>query len=55
MATGHFTQVVWKESQKLGVGVARSSSGRVYVVAQYTPPGNYLGQFQANVRPSNSC
>ncbi|CAF1392433.1 unnamed protein product [Rotaria sp. Silwood1] len=55
MATGHFTQVVWRGSQKLGVGVARSSTGAVYVVAQYTPPGNYQGQFQANVRPKNSC
>ena len=47
--TGHFTQVVWKSSRELGVGAARSRSGKVYVVANYSPPGNYLGQFPANV------
>ncbi|CAF3322744.1 unnamed protein product [Rotaria socialis] len=55
-ATGHFTQVVWKGSRKLGMGVAYSNGGRsAYVVAQYTPPGNYMGRFTANVRPANSC
>lgn len=36
---GHFTQVVWKASTKLGCGI----SG-VYVVCRYCDgPGNYLG------------
>lgn len=53
MSTGHFTQVVWKGSQKLGVGFAVSGDGNsVYIVAQYTPPGNYMGQFQQNVLPA---
>ncbi|KAJ6641030.1 Cell wall protein PRY3 [Pseudolycoriella hygida] len=47
-STGHFTQVVWKNSKYLGIGVARSS-GRVYVCANYDPPGNYLNQFLQNV------
>lgn len=50
MATGHFTQVVWKSSQKLGVGFALTGDGKtLYVVAQYSPPGNYMGQFGQNV------
>ena len=50
MATGHFTQVVWKGSQKLGVGFALTGDGKtLYVVAQYSPPGNYMGQFGSNV------
>ncbi|XP_023341668.1 protein PRY1 [Eurytemora carolleeae] len=46
--TGHFTQVVWKESSELGVGVA-SKDGRVIVVANYNPPGNFMGKFSRNV------
>ncbi|CAF4187103.1 unnamed protein product [Rotaria sp. Silwood2] len=55
-ATGHFTQVVWKISKNLGVGIAYTSEGdSVYVVAQYTPPGNYQDQFPDNVFPEGQC
>ena len=51
MKTGHFTQVVWKNSKKLGVGVYRDRANkRVYVCALYSPPGNYQGQFPDNVK-----
>lgn len=54
--TGHFTQVVWKSSQKLGVGFALANGGTViYTVAQYSPPGNYIDQFRENVLPAGSC
>lgn len=36
---GHFTQVVWKGSTELGVGMA-TNGNKVYVVGQYRPPGN---------------
>lgn len=50
--TGHFTQVVWKDSTELGVGVA-SSGKTVFVVGQYRPAGNMnsAGHFQQNVLP----
>ncbi|XP_058492496.1 Golgi-associated plant pathogenesis-related protein 1-like isoform X2 [Solea solea] len=50
--TGHFTQVVWKESTHLGVGVATAGT-RSYVVAQYHPAGNMTmpGYFEKNVLP----
>jgi uncharacterized protein YkwD len=51
MSTGHFTQVVWKGSQYVGVGVA-TANGQTFVVGNYHPPGNYQGQFQDNVFPS---
>jgi hypothetical protein len=52
--TGHFTQVVWKASQNLGVGFAFRDRGReVFVVAQYTPQGNYIGEFRKNVLRPN--
>lgn len=47
-STGHFTQVVWKDSKYLGIGVARSKKG-VYVCANYDPPGNFQSRFLENV------
>jgi len=53
MGTGHFTQLVWKSSQKLGAGVAfNSDRTKVYGVGQYTPPGNFEGQYADNVLPA---
>jgi glioma pathogenesis-related protein 2 len=49
--TGHFTQVVWKNSGKLGCGKATSKDSKVFVVCNYEPPGNYQGQFAQNVLP----
>ena len=49
--TGHFTQVVWKDSRELGVGRAQTRDGKWLVVANYRPAGNFLGRFQDNVFP----
>ncbi|XP_077985635.1 Golgi-associated plant pathogenesis-related protein 1-like isoform X2 [Glandiceps talaboti] len=51
-ATGHFTQVVWKGSTKIGCGMATSPQGSFtsyWVVCNYKEPGNYEGQFEENV------
>lgn len=45
-------QVVWKSTKKLGVGIAAVKDGfwtTTYVVARYTPPGNYYGRFKQQV------
>ena len=47
--TGHFTQVVWVGSKEVGFGAAQSKSGNYYGVANYFPPGNYIGEFEENV------
>lgn len=49
---GHFTQVIWTGSTKVGCGQAASlgKKGGVYTVCNYDPPGNYIGQFPANVK-----
>lgn len=49
LSSGHFTQVVWKESKELGVGIARNKTGAIYVVGNYDPPGNMIGSYSANV------
>lgn len=50
--TGHFTQVVWKGTTKMGVGSAKGRDGAkhtLFVVAQYKVPGNVDEAFRENV------
>jgi len=51
--TGHFTQVVWKDTTHIGIGVARGNRG-TFVVANYEPAGNITNQgyFDRNVLPA---
>ena len=46
--TGHFTQIIWKNTKEVGFGVANRGK-TYYVVANYYPPGNFLGQYHKNV------
>jgi hypothetical protein len=57
--TGHFTQVVWKETTEIGCGFATGcgKDGRSLAnvwVCQYNPPGNYQNRFAENVFPPDS-
>ena len=50
--TGHFTQVVWKDSTQLGIGKYTGQDGPwtcTYIVARYKSAGNYRSQFEDNV------
>ena len=47
--TGHFTQVIWKESKQVGFGFAQARDGYYYGVANYYPAGNFIGEFEDNV------
>lgn len=53
METGHFTQLVWVASERLGCGVTTCGGLDVWV-CNYDPPGNYEGQYRENVLPT-SC
>lgn len=46
---GHFSQMIWRASTELGVGVAKTKKGKVLVVCNYSPRGNVVGQFCSNV------
>ena len=46
---GHFTQVVWKGTQYVGMGVASKDNNNYFVVANYFPAGNWDGQYTKNV------
>ncbi len=49
---GHFTQLVWKGSRAVGVGCGRSADGLYqFVVGNFDPPGNMMGDFANNVFP----
>ena len=41
---GHYTQIIWDRTTKIGCGMATSPAGTVYIVANYSPAGNMLGQ-----------
>ena len=50
---GHFTQVVWKTSLKLGIGRAEGKVNGdkcIFSVARYREAGNYGGKFEENVK-----
>lgn len=51
---GHFTQLVWKDTEFLGIGKATGMVNGVpctAVVARYEPAGNVIGKFKNNVKP----
>jgi uncharacterized protein YkwD len=50
MATGHFTQVVWRGTTQVGCGVSHCNNMDIWV-CEYDPPGNWEGQYRENVLP----
>ena len=52
-STGHFTQVVWKDSTEIGCAEVECGSGwgGPYLVCEYSPRGNIIGYFKENVLP----
>ena len=42
--TGHYSQMVWRTTKEVGMGMAICRNGDVIVVANYNPPGNYIGE-----------
>lgn len=52
-STGHFSQVVWRATERLGCGQSQCNGGELWV-CNYDPPGNLMGAFGKNVLPT-SC
>jgi len=53
METGHFSQVIWKNTRQIGIAIAANSRGNIVVTAEYYPPGNIDSRpyFLQNVLP----
>jgi len=48
---GHFTQMIWKSSEEIGIGYVQRKSN-YWIVVNYSPPGNFIGQYKENVQRS---
>ena len=52
---GHYTQMIWDTSVRVGCGQATSTTGYLYVTCNYDPPGNYRGQSVSEVINGTVC
>ncbi|XP_021724283.1 pathogenesis-related protein 1C-like [Chenopodium quinoa] len=43
MDCGHYTQIVWRKSTRLGCARVTCYNGGVFITCNYDPPGNYIG------------
>lgn len=41
---GHYTQMIWKETTHMGMGISICKNGGIIIVANYNPAGNYIGE-----------
>ncbi|KAK2998894.1 hypothetical protein RJ639_023340 [Escallonia herrerae] len=41
---GHYTQVVWRNSARVGCARVQCNNGWWFITCNYDPPGNYVGQ-----------
>eukprot|EP01018_Ginkgo_biloba_P006471 Gb_11054 [translate_table: standard] len=41
---GHYTQIVWRNSRRLGCARVVCDNGDVFMTCNYDPPGNYIGE-----------
>ncbi|TYI99944.1 hypothetical protein E1A91_A13G053300v1 [Gossypium mustelinum] len=54
LVCGHYTQVIWRNSVRLGCAKARCNNGGTFIVCNYDPPGNFIGQRPIDVNQSIS-
>ncbi|RVW39746.1 Pathogenesis-related protein 1B [Vitis vinifera] len=41
---GHYTQIVWRDSVRLGCARVNCLNGGMYAICSYDPPGNYINE-----------
>lgn len=45
MKVGHYTQMIWENTTKVGCAMVKCSNGNIIWVCNYDPPGNYPDQY----------
>lgn len=43
--TGHYTQMIWRGTERIGMGQSTCRNGALIIVANYDPPGNVVGSY----------
>nr|WQQ44632.1 golgi-associated plant pathopathogenesis-related protein 1 [Dugesia japonica] len=51
---GHFSQVVWKNSNEIGLGLAKGTNGMWFYCARYLKSGNCTGKYLENINNYSS-
>lgn len=41
---GHYTQIVWRDSSRIGCARKKCLNGGLFVICVYDPPGNYINE-----------
>lgn len=41
---GHYSQMIWRKTKHVGMGVAKCKDGSYIIVANYDPAGNMMGE-----------
>ncbi|GLJ27034.1 hypothetical protein SUGI_0529960 [Cryptomeria japonica] len=41
---GHYTQVVWRNTKKVGCARVKCNDGAIFITCNYDPPGNFNGE-----------
>lgn len=41
---GHYTQMIWRETKRMGAAIATCADGGQIWVCNYDPPGNWVGE-----------
>ena len=44
-----FTQIVWNDTSSIGLGLAQAKEGSYIIIANYSPAGNVIGKYEANI------
>lgn len=42
---GHYTQLVWADTKKLGCATIACHDGATFIICSYDPPGNFVGEW----------
>ncbi|KAB1223967.1 Pathogenesis-related protein 1C [Morella rubra] len=41
---GHYTQIVWRDTLRVGCARKKCKNGGLYIICEYDPPGNYVNE-----------